>query len=190
MFDLSKYIREFAVQVSAAVPDFRHIQHDQVIYGLSRAAKKSPHGVYAKTHPLRFENGEIQKIVHGHLYRCSNFVFQGKKILYYISFLLPRFMDLTQKSKMITILHELFHIAPEFNGDIRRLTDGKPAHGASREAFDKNLEPYYDEIIAHLPKSSYAHFDGTYEQMIRQHGGITGVSCRITGPRLVTSNDG
>ena len=38
-----------------------------------------------------------------------------------MSFYLPRFCDQSLDEKLSTVMHELWHISPAFDGDIRRL---------------------------------------------------------------------
>ncbi len=41
-------------------------------------------------------------------------------MLYLVTFCLPRFLDQDFDDKFITLFHELYHISPRFEGDLRR----------------------------------------------------------------------
>ena len=39
-------------------------------------------------------------------------------MLYLLSFYLPRFLKLPWREKLATVIHELWHVNPQFNGDL------------------------------------------------------------------------
>ncbi|MEZ6045738.1 MAG: hypothetical protein R3C11_09205 [Planctomycetaceae bacterium] len=68
-----------------------------------------------------------------------------------LTFYLPRFQDQTFSEKMITVFHELYHISPEFNGDIRRLPGRCYVHSMSEKEYDLLMARYVREYLAHKP---------------------------------------
>ena len=184
MFDLSEHIRRFAVDVSSSIDDFAHINHQAVIYGL-QASKPTRSGMYAKVIPLRFEKGKYVREYNGHFYRMPRVMYNGHEILYYIAVLLPRFLRLNADQKILTLLHELYHISPECNGDIRRICAGKPAHGASRREYDRRLTGYIPLIKQKISPDRLTWLEQDDHGLRGRFGEITGVRAKIPRPYLV-----
>ena len=67
------------------------------------------------------------------------------------SFYLPRFMNLDFREKLITVLHELWHISPDFNGDIRRHAGRYHAHTHSQAEYDAEMGVLADRWLRSRP---------------------------------------
>ena len=65
---------------------------------------------------------------------------KGQEFLYILTFYLPRFMDLSFREKLITVFHELWHISPQFDGDLRRHPGRCYAHTSSQKEYDAEME--------------------------------------------------
>ncbi len=64
----------------------------------------------------------------------------------------PRFMDeLSLREKIETAMHELYHISPQFNGDVRRFPGRNWQHG-SKEEYEAKSRRLADEWLSHDPK--------------------------------------
>ena len=72
---------------------------------------------------------------------------RGNDILYLIYFLVPRFLDLPLREKLITVCHELYHISPAFDGDLRRFPGRNYAHGSSRKRYNELVAGIVDEYL-------------------------------------------
>ena len=72
-------------------------------------------------------------------------------MLYLLRFVLPRFLDLPFDEKLITIVHELWHISPKFDGDLRRFEGRCYAHGHSRKGYDEHSKKMVDRWLALNP---------------------------------------
>src|SRR5947199_128866 len=70
------------------------------------------------------------------------------EILYLMTFCLPRFLDQDFDEKFVTLFHELYHISPQFDGDLRR--------HAGRYAVHTRSQRGYDEQMAHLARAYLA----------------------------------
>jgi predicted metallopeptidase len=97
---------------------------------------------------------------------------------------MPKFANLPFDAKLNTIIHELYHISPDFNGDIRRFPGPKYAHGYS-------LKKYAERVVS-LKKRYIALSDGDrptgflemdLEQLEMEYGRV--VASRIKQPRPV-----
>src|SRR4029453_13473942 len=99
----------------------RPIHLERVATGIRGARHRQPHGLYATLTPLRFADGATIDVRRGRRWRIEPIVdATGREYLYLLSFYLPRFLDLPLEGKLATIVHELWHIGPRFDGDLRR----------------------------------------------------------------------
>ena len=56
------------------------------------------------------------------------------------------------------MFHELYHINPAFNGDIRRMGKFKTAHGHSKKSFEEKYIEYADTFFKTIQNTSYIQF--------------------------------
>ena len=109
---------------------------------------------------------------------------QGREMLYILSFCLPRFMDLGFREKLATILHELWHIGPRFDGDIRRHAGRCYAHSPSQQRYDAAMLQLADRWLASDPAPAiYAFLRGRFEDLRQQYGRVYGL--KVTRPKLL-----
>jgi hypothetical protein len=105
-------------------------------------------------------------------------------MLYLLSFYLPRFLDCPFDEKLATVLHELWHVSPHFNGDLRRHGGRCYAHGSSRRRFDAIAERLADRYLnQEPPREAYAFLYRNFRQLTRQYGRVYGI--RIPAPKLI-----
>ena len=132
----------------ARVPEFAHIQPGRILLCLGRT--RGPRGgVFAKIVPMRFPDGTPFKVVKEQQYALPQIPTPDGPILYLIYIYVPRFFEQSAERRLLTLIHELFHIAPRFDGTIRRVGNG--AHGASRNRFNDNLQPLLRRYLASSP---------------------------------------
>jgi hypothetical protein len=62
-----------------------------------------------------------------------------REILYLVTFCLPRFLDQDFDDKFITLFHEMYHIGPAFDGDLRRHPGRCAMHTSSKNSYDKHM---------------------------------------------------
>ena len=175
------------------IEEFGHIDPDRIMVCVSATRGGGVHGTYAKIHPLRFENGSRTTMV---LRRRKSFCCEitpvsrrGVEMLYVVYFLVPRFLNLPFREKLVTIFHELYHISPEFNGDIRRFPGKNYAHGSSRKKFNALMDEFVNSYLEKTADSSLAGFlEGDLDAIRARHGSIVGR--RMAAPRLRIVNQG
>jgi predicted metallopeptidase len=141
--NLTRELERLIADICTALPDLSHIDPDRLLVCVSRTRGGGIHGTYAKIHPLRFIGG-ARTLTRKHGRReitCTMPVVNhcGREILYIIYFLFPRFFDLTEDEKLITVIHELFHISPQFDGDLRRFPGRNFAHGSSTKRYNSHM---------------------------------------------------
>jgi len=167
-------------------PFFKHIRINEILVAIS-PSNGTRNGVVAKLRPMLFEGGSRTKLVRGIEFEAPEVIINSKKILYIVYFHLPRFLNHgDHKTKLATVLHELHHISPLFNGDIRRYSGKNYAHGNSRKDFDDLICIYTDEYIQSTSKPELSSFlKYKYSELKRKHGAICGDMIRISRSRQI-----
>lgn len=162
--------------MAVRLPELRHIDLDRVAVGLRTARHRQPHGVYATLTPLRFAQGRLHETRRGRRYRILPLVARdGREFLYLLSFYLPRFLDLPLEAKLSTIVHELWHIGPRFDGDLRRHDGRCYAHGPSQRQYDAAMDRLAQQwLAANPPDHLYDFLERTFDELTAEHGAIVG----------------
>lgn len=135
--DYTAQMHRLCCEIVARLPELAHIDMQRVLVCCCRSRKPGRCGVYATLTPLRFAGGRRVERRRGRLWTIQQVVDEaGREMLYLLSFYLPRFQDLPFGEKLTTILHELWHIGPRCDGDIRRHPGRCHAHSRSMAAYD------------------------------------------------------
>lgn len=184
-FDFTARMRRLCRDVTSRLPEMSHVDMDRVAVTFCQARKKVNWGLYAKLTPMRFEGGRRIGTIRGRRYAAQQLLDEnGREMLYILSFYLPRFMDIDTREKLITIFHELWHISPGFDGDIRRHAGRCFAHTHSQKQYDAQMEKLVDRWLQLEPPSplhSFLEFD--FAQLSKRHGPVFGF--RVPQPRLI-----
>jgi hypothetical protein len=141
-------------------------------------------GMQAKLTPMRFEKGAMTCVREGKQWGAQRLYQDGKEMLYILTFYLPRFLNLSLEEKLVTVFHELYHISPDFDGDIRRFAGSCYMHSGSQADYDRQMAVYAKEYLAQLPKGQlpeYLQYD--FSGLRRRYGVVVGL--RLTVPRLI-----
>jgi hypothetical protein len=183
-FDFTAAVRAVCSDMSARLPELAHIRLDRVAVGMRRARHREPHGVYATLTPLRFAGGAAIETRRGRRWRIAPLVDPaGQEYLYLLSFYLPRFLDLPLEGKLSTIVHELWHIGPMFDGDLRRHEGRCYAHGHSQREYNAAMDCLAQAwLAADPPEHLYDFLSRDFDQLRAEHGEIHGQ--RWPTPRL------
>lgn len=184
-FDFTARIRPVCEDMTRRVPQLAHIDFAQVAVSFRQARKAVGHGMYASLTPLRFAGGATS-MVRGRrewgIQRLRDA--SGREMLYILNFYLPRFLDLEFREKLTTIVHELWHISPQFNGDLRRFSGRCYAHTGSQKKFDAKAERLADDWLSLIPPLElydFLHHD--FRKLNSMHGPIYGT--KIPAPKLI-----
>lgn len=175
-FDFTAAMTRLIDDVCQRVVEFQHIRLPQVLIGFVGSRNNRTSGLQARVTPLRFAGGQLTKEARGKLYQVQQFRSNDVDILYFLAFSLPRFLNRAFDDKCVTIFHELYHIGPDFDGDLRR--------HAGRCEFHTGSKSKYDEHMAHLVRQYLA--DGAdprlhgflrlnAKQLQQRHGKIIGM---------------
>ena len=173
--------------MAVRVDELRHIDMSRVAVSFRQTRKPQrcpPQGLYASLTPLRFAGGQTHSIRRGRKYSIQRVEVDGREMLYVLNFYLPRFLDLGFRDKLTTIAHELLHIGPSFDGDLRRFSGRCYAHSHSQGQFDAHADQLAQRWLAAGPEESmYSFLRMDFLRLQALHGRIYGR--RIAGPKLL-----
>ena len=149
--NLTAELERVVADVVNRTEEFSHIDVSRLLVCISTTRTGGVHGVHAKIHPLRFPGGvksmEIRRRGRNRTCTMPTITNRGNEILYLIYFLIPRFLDMPLREKLITVFHELYHISPAFDGDIRRFPGRNYAHGSSTRRYNAFMAILVDRYM-------------------------------------------
>src|SRR5262249_4969865 len=119
-FDFCGHLRRLVADIVQRCDALRHIQVERVLIGMTRARTYNGHGLQARLTPLRFAHGRLFRRRRSVTYQVQRYFVGRTEMLYIMAFCLPRFLDQDFEGKFVTLFHELYHIGPAFDGDMRR----------------------------------------------------------------------
>lgn len=183
-FNFTRRVGLLCEDMIRRVPALGHIDPDRVAMSFCQTRKAVRHGMYASLTPMRFAGGGrtmtrnrekwgVQRL-------CDD---SGREMLYILSFYLPRFLDMGLHDKLTTVAHELWHISPRFDGDLRRFDGRCYAHGASQKKYDAQVERLVSDWLSRNPPSGvydFLHHD--FAGLARRYGRVHGT--KIPTPKL------
>ena len=184
-FDFTRRMRHVIDDMVQRLPELSHIDSSRVALSFAQARKRSHYGVYATLTPMRFTGGQLTTTRRGRSYTVQRlYDSSGREILYILTFYLPRFMEVDLNEKLVTILHELWHISPEFDGDIRRHEGRCYAHSHSQQQYDAGMQRLADRWIAGAPPPQlFGFLQLNFTQLRDRFGRVYGT--RIPHPKLL-----
>ena len=185
-FDFTRHMRLLSADMVARLPELAHVDLDRVAISFSQTRKAVTHGLHATTTPMRFEHGSLVTRCAGGQTLTVERLFDpsGREILYIISFYLPRFLNEPLSEKLSTTLHELWHISPRFDGDLRRYRGRCYAHGPSQAAYDATIERLLKKWCSlDPPEHLYAFLRDDFRTLVCRHGQVVGQ--KIPTPKLI-----
>ncbi|MGL4942855.1 MAG: hypothetical protein ACRC46_06665 [Thermoguttaceae bacterium] len=184
-FDYTAAVGRLCSDICFRLPELRHIDMSRVAIGFSQTRHSEPVGVFASTVPLRFAGGSSEQTRRGHRWRIQRLVrSDGVDYLYLISIAVPRFIDLRLTEKLETIVHELYHIAPDFSGDLRRFRGRFFAHGASQKRYDAAVRRLLEKWLGTDPPADVWDFLlDDFSTLEAKYGGVVGN--KIPLPKMI-----
>ena len=185
--NLTAELERLIADLAAALPVYQHIDPARLLVCVSSTRSGGIGGTYAKIHPLRFPGGSRTDIIRRGRRRLTvempAVTNRGNDILYLIYFLVPRFLDLPLREKLVTVCHELYHISTAFDGDLRRFPGRNYAHGSSRKKYNELVAGIVDEYLGLKGETNLPRFcSATMAELRRDCRTI--VARRMPAPRL------
>ena len=173
--------------MAARLPELSHVDMDRVAIGFSQTRRNGAQGIYATLTPLRFVGGRLDTVRRGRQWGVQRlYDATGREMLYILRFYLPRFLDLPYAQKLTTVVHELWHIGPDFDGDLRRFNGRCYAHSSSRKNFDAVAEHLARRWLeANPPEELHEFLRQDYRALVQDHGRVFGFHVRTPRLRLI-----
>ena len=207
MINYTERLTALMQDIVRRVPSLSFIDPGDVLL-FARSGRSNAEGAFATCHCLTLPASEPgyyfwrDRATHQITRRSEWFVTKspvvrigGREIKYMISFALPRFcdqsLDRSRKeryypgaepwiAKLDTVIHELYHIDPEFKG-IRRIERGDGTYSANCHG-----QRFFEEVaeMVHLYLDSKPSPDVVdflredFKSLQKRHGGVAGVSFR------------
>ncbi|HMN02938.1 MULTISPECIES: putative metallopeptidase [Geobacter] len=189
VLNVTRELERLIAHVTGRVPELAHIDPTRLLVCISSTRGAGVRGTYARIHPLRFPGGarsvERRRGRHTWVSTMPTIVHRQVEILYIIYFLVPRFLDLSLREKLITVFHELYHISPAFDGDIRRFPGRNYAHGSSTRRYNTRMGELVDLYLAgHGSPELLAFLEGDMAELRTRHRTLVGR--RFPVPRITS----
>ncbi|MCU0877749.1 MAG: hypothetical protein MUF06_08210 [Pirellulaceae bacterium] len=183
--DFTARMRAICVDMTQRLDELAHIDMNRVAVCFCQARKRVRHGIFASLTPLRFQGGQTTTVRRGRTMAIQRMLDrEGREMLYLLSFYVPRFLDLDLREKLITIVHELWHISPHFNGDIRRHEGRCYAHTGSQKQYDAAMDVIAQRWLAEEPPEHlWGFLASSFDDLLVRHGRIVGI--KVRRPRLI-----
>ena len=184
-FDFTAHMRRLCADFVVRLPELSHVDLSRVVISFSQARKRVSHGLWASLTPMRFEGGSRTTVRGGRTWTVRQILGpDGREVLYLLTFYLPRFLDQSLDEKLNTIVHELWHISPYFDGDLRRHAGRCYAHGNSQREYDEAMERLVQKWRSFDPPELVFEFlRSDFDALVHRWGGIHGI--RVPAPKLI-----
>jgi len=136
----SQTVRLLIAHVAATLKEFRHVDPNAILV-VAGEARRASRGTVK---PLCFAKAS-RRDRHGR--RKPLVTFHGHRVLYAITLRPLFFRKSTPRQRVATILHELFHISPAFDGTL----DHRRRHAQAGDGFDEAFAPIERRYWKRIP---------------------------------------
>jgi len=147
--NFNQTVRALIRDVAQRLPEFSHIKPSRILVVAGEARRGSRGTVKPLSrNPGGARGGRAKSVVK----------IRGRRMLYCITLRPLFFRSSTPKGRITTLMHELFHISPRFDGTL----DERRRHAALGRNFGLELRPLVRRYLRHCPPellSAFA-FDG------------------------------
>jgi hypothetical protein len=184
-FDFTFHMRRLCDDMVVRLDQLRHVDMSRVAVSFAQTRRVGSGGMFASLTPLRFAGGQVHTFRRKRRWGVQQLYDpDGREMLYILNFYLPRFLDLPLREKLATTMHELWHIGPKFDGDVRRLGGRCFAHGVSQKQYDAHVEILLDRWLSLGPPAPlYEFLRSKFHDLAARHGRVFGR--RVPAPKLV-----
>lgn len=182
--DLTAVTRRLCEEL-CRIGELRHIDMARIAVRMCQTRRPGPFGVQATMTPLRFRGGAVTTKRRG-----ADWVVHpvprdvdGRDGLYLLSLYVPRFLDLAFNEKIAVLVHELWHVSPDFDGDLRRFPGRYHAHGARCDRYHDEMRNLAARWLQADPRTAWRRYlDGDFAALRMRFGRVLGL--RLPTPRL------
>jgi hypothetical protein len=183
-FDFCGHVRRLCADIAARCEVLRHVDVNRLLFGVIQARSERLVGLQARVTPLRCRDGRLLRQRQGTWYQVQRYFVDDREVLYLVTFCLPRFLDQDRDEKFVTLFHELYHISPAFDGDLRRGRGPGLWHPEGKREYDHHMAHLARAYLASGPDPALHDFLRlNFAQLRHRHGSVIGVM--VPRPRLV-----
>ncbi len=183
-FDFCGHVSRLCADIALRCDELKHIDVSRLLIGVTQARKGHAHGLQARVTPLRCNDGALTRQRRGVSYAVQRYFVGQREMLYLVTFCLPRFLDQHFDDKFVTLFHELYHISPAFDGDLRRHEGRYAIHSHSQRCYDQHMAHLARAYLADRPDPAlHAFLRLSFGQLQYRHGSVVGVV--VPHPKLV-----
>lgn len=182
--DFCGRMRDLCADIAARCPELGHVRMGAVLVTVTEARNRSRFGLQARVTPLRFPGGALTRRQGAVEYQVQRFFVGRAEMLYVLTFCLPRFLDQPFHEKLVTVFHELYHLGPACDGDLRRHPGRYAVHSHSKDRYDARMaELARDYLAGHPDPGLFEFLKSTWAGLAERYGGVTGVV--VPRPKLL-----
>ena len=175
-FDFCANVRRLCTDIVAHCEALQHVDAARLLFAVTQARNGRTGGLQARITPLRFPDGRLTRVRRGITYQVQRYFLGNHEFLYLMTFCLPRFLNQDFDNKLITLFHELYHINPAFDGDLRRHEGRYAIHSHSQRAYDERMADLARAYLAGKPDPALCAFLRLdFGQLLHRHGSVVGV---------------
>jgi len=183
-FDFCGHVRRLCADITERCAALYHVDVSRLLFGMTQARTGRVHGLQARTTPLRFRHGHLIRQRRGGTYQVQRYFVGSREMLYLVTFCLPRFLDQEFEDMFVTLFHELYHISPSFDGDLRRHNGRYAVHSHSKRCYDQHMADLAGGYLASNPDPAlHAFLRLNFTQLQGRHGSVVGVV--VPRPKLI-----
>jgi predicted metallopeptidase len=183
-FDFCHHVQRLVMDIAIRCPEYRHLQVPRILVSVTQARETTLHGLQARVTPLRFHGGALTKPRRGVTYQIQRYFRGDHEYLYVMTFVLPRYLDQEFDQKLVTLFHELHHIGPAFDGDLRRHGGRYTYHSHCQHAYNQQMAALAREYLQSGPDPALFRFlRMTFAQLQAHHGSVTGIV--VPRPKII-----
>ena len=171
--DFGRHMRRLCTDIAGRCEGLGHIRMPQVLLSFTPARNRNRFGLQARVTPMRFRHGSDVGTLPTREYRVQRYFVNGVEMMYLLTFCLPRFFNQPFEEKLSTVFHELFHMSPEFDGDLRRHHGRYAVHSRSKADYEKKVDGLMNEYLdGHARPELFDFLRHPYRDLWLKHGGI------------------
>ena len=177
-------MRQLCTDIALRCPVFAHVKVESILISVTPSRNRKGYGLLARLTPMRFRNGAMKQRRGRTLFQPQRYYVNKREMLYILTFCVPRFLEQSLSEKLITIFHELYHISPKFDGDLRR-HDGRYAlHTHSKQGYDAHMAELVQDYLKTNPKlSEYDFLKYRTPELLQRHGNI--LATTVPRPHMI-----
>jgi hypothetical protein len=179
-FDFCVNVQRLVMDIALRCPNLQHLAVPRILVSVTQARAGSKHGLLA----LRFAKGQLVRQRRGVPFHIQRYFLGDHEFLYLMTFCLPRYLDQDFDQKLVTLFHELNHIGPAFDGDLRRHKGRYQFHSHSQRNYDQQAAHCARDYLAGRPDPNLHGFlRMNFAQLQHRHGAVVGIV--VPRPKII-----